>query len=59
MYNIYSDSLYNSSSLIKSETALTNTVELKLKKGQYIEFIGCKLMPAIDSADDDSSTTAP
>lgn len=59
MYNIYSDSLYNSSSLIKSETALSSTVELRLKNGQYIEFIGCKLMPAIDSADDDSSTTAP
>lgn len=59
MYNIYSDSLYNSSSLIKSETSLSNTVELRLKNGQYIEFIGCKLMPAIDSADDDSSTTAP
>lgn len=58
MYNIYKDSLYNSDSLLKSATGLKNTVEVKLEKGQYIEFTGAKIILAVDGLEPESEESS-
>ncbi len=58
MYNIYKDSLYTSSSILKTGTGLKNTVEIKLQSGQYIEFTGAKIIMAVDGLEPSTAETS-
>ena len=60
MYAIYKDSYYrDASGVVREDYEATGVVELNLKDGQYIEFLGAKLVPVTETPDptDPTETT--
>ncbi len=57
IYCIYRDSLYTTSSVVKTQSKFTNTVEVKVTNGQYIQISGCKITSAVGGLE--PSTQAP
>ena len=60
MYAIYKDSYYRDAScVVRKDCEATGVVELNLKDGQYIEFLGAKLVPVTETPDptDPTETT--